>query len=43
MDRLKYELPVLEKQKSMRFPKEILEYNRRYIVCKQCSNCHGCR
>lgn len=39
----KYERPVLKKEKTMKFPIEIIEDSNRKIVCRQCSGCHGCR
>lgn len=39
----KYEKPILKKENTMKFPVEIIEESNRKIVCRQCSNCHGCR
>ena len=39
----KYQKPVIEKQKAMRFPLEIIEAKGKGLVCKQCSSCHNCR
>jgi hypothetical protein len=41
--RIKYERPVLVKEKKMTFPVQIIEAQSKRIVCKQCSGCHGCR
>jgi len=39
-----YEKPIMEKEKTMRFPIEIInKLAGKGIVCKQCSGCHGCR
>ena len=53
-DKVRYEKPFLKKEKTMNFPIKILEthVNSHFghdvgsgnkIVCKQCSECHGCR
>lgn len=41
--KISYEHPVLVKEKTMTFPVQIMEANGKRLVCKQCSNCHGCR
>lgn len=39
-----YEKPTLKKEKTMRFPVEIInKLTGKKIVCRQCSSCHGCR
>ncbi len=41
--KIRYERPVLVKERKMIFPMQIIEANGKQIVCKQCSSCHGCR
>ena len=38
-----YQKPLLEKQKEMVFPIEIMEKFNGGRFCLQCSSCHGCR
>lgn len=38
-----YEKPSIKKEKTMRFPLELLEATGKGVVCRQCSSCHGCR
>jgi hypothetical protein len=38
-----YEKPIFEKEKSLTFPKEIMEQFNGGRFCVQCSGCHGCR
>lgn len=40
--KMEYEKPVVERVERMDFPMEILVKGGR-IVCRQCSDCHGCR
>lgn len=41
--KMKYERPVLSKEKKMNFPTQISEANGKHVVCRQCSSCHACR
>lgn len=43
MKKLVYEKPIVEKERKMTFPTEIIEAKGKRLVCKQCSSCHGCR
>lgn len=43
MKKIKYERPIVIKEKKMVFPVQIIEANGKRVVCKQCSSCHGCR
>ncbi len=43
MEKVKYERPIITKEKKMVFPTQIIESNGKRIVCKQCSSCHSCR
>ena len=43
MEKIKYERPIVVKEKKMTFPIQVIESNGKRIVCKQCSSCHGCR
>ena len=38
-----YQKPLLEKQKGMVFPIEIMEKFNGGRFCLQCSSCHGCK
>lgn len=40
---VKYEKPILKKEKTMNFPIEIINAAGKRVVCRQCSSCHGCR
>ena len=37
---VKYEKPILKKEKTMNFPVEIINAAGRRVVCRQCSSCH---
>lgn len=41
--KIRYEPPLLLKEKKMMFPDAILESNGKRVICKQCSSCHSCR
>jgi len=41
--KMKYERPVLSKEKKMNFPIRIIEASGKSVICKQCSSCHACR
>lgn len=43
MESPKYEKPLFEERKEMKFPKEIWEKFNGGGGCIQCSGCHGCR
>ena len=43
MEKVKYERPIITKEKKMTFPLEIIQANGKRVVCKQCSSCHSCR
>ncbi|MBW1795161.1 MAG: hypothetical protein JRJ38_12160 [Deltaproteobacteria bacterium] len=38
-----YKKPVLKKERTMKFPIEIIDDSNKRMVCRQCSSCHGCR
>ena len=41
---VKYEKPWIKKEKMMRFPLDILQRKSgKYVDCKQCGSCHGCK
>lgn len=41
--KMKYERPVVTKEKKMNFPIRIIEASGKGVICKQCSSCHACR